>query len=238
MTKRLTLVGLAAVAAVWGPFVYAELARRPLAPTSDDARAIEASEPVQATPVVFAPAPSAEPAQPAVEPTVTAIEPAVNPPPAAAAAEPELAAQPAEPEEPAQLAQQQQKPPIEAAEAVAQAVEPPPPPAAAEEHADKVEPAAAEQPATAPAEHAAKPEAPSAPAEATDFVAAAAQAEALAPAFRSTFDRETRDAQWAEREEPRLTQLLSSSGVPATAISEVRCQSTVCRVSFTRPGSM
>jgi hypothetical protein len=225
MTKRLTLVGLAAVAVVWGPYVYAELVRRPLTPASSESQVIEDGEPLQVTPVVFAPAPSAQPAQLAAEPT-TVIDPATAPPPVAAPVAPEPAAQPAEAEEPAVVAPPNH-PPIEAAQQavpVAQ-VEPPP---AAEENVPKAEPAAAEQ----PAENAAKAEAPSAPPEAVDPAAAAAQAEALAPAFRSAFDRESRDAQWAEHEEPRLSQLLSTSGVPASAIGEVRCQSTVCRVSF------
>ena len=221
MTKRLTLVGLAAVAVVWGPFVYAELARRPLSASSSEPRAIETAEPLEATPVVFAPAPSPQPAQPEAPATVTVIEPAAEPPPPAAAAEPEPAAQPAEAEEPAVVAQPVHHPPepsAQPAEPVAQA-EPAQPPAA-EETAPKPKPEPEQ-----PAENAATPEANS---------AAAAQAIALAPQFRSTFDSESRDAQWAEHEEPRLTQLLATSGIPASAISEVRCQSTVCRVSFSQ----
>jgi outer membrane biosynthesis protein TonB len=224
MTKRLTLVGLAAVAVVWGPYVYSELARQPLSAAAPDSHVIENNAPVQVTPVVFAPTARVEPAQPQPEPAATAIEPASDPPPA----DPEPAAQPVEAAEPA-IAAQPVRPPVEAPQPETPVAQPAAPqPLAAEENAHKNEPAATAE----PTENAAKAEAPSAAPEPTDPAAAAAQAQALAPAFRSTFDREARDTQWAEKEEPRLTQLLASSGLPASAISEVRCQSTVCRVSF------
>jgi hypothetical protein len=55
---------------------------------------------------------------------------------------------------------------------------------------------------------------------------------ALVPAFRKTFDSEPRDAFWAADEEPRLSRLFQSSGVPSDVMSEVACRKTVCRVSF------
>ena len=55
---------------------------------------------------------------------------------------------------------------------------------------------------------------------------------ALAPAFRAAFESESRDAAWAGAEETRLTKLLHEAGLPTDAVSEVRCQRTVCRVAF------
>ncbi|HKU40281.1 MAG TPA: hypothetical protein VJR89_19105 [Polyangiales bacterium] len=223
MTKRLTLVGLVGVAVLWGPWVYSELVRKPLPAASAELRANEPEAPVvQPTPVAYEPTPT-----PQAAPTVTVVEPALAPPPAAPA-EPE-------PEEPAvaEQAPQLAEPPHETAE---QAVQPAAanPPAAAEapdtetakaNPADKEAEAPKDQPAEPEATAKANPAPEGSPAE----LAAAA---ALAPAFRSAFDHEARDAQWAEDQEPRLTQLMSKEGLPANAITEVRCQSTVCRISF------
>lgn len=222
MTKRLTLVGVAAVAVVWGPYVYAELARRPLPVASPEPEQVvaEPAPVVAATPVKFEPQPlAAAPSAPALpnlpEPAAVAEEP----PPAAAAEETVTAA----------ATDQRLDGHAALAAATEQAAQPtpaePPKPSAAHEEA-----AAEAQPAKQEPEPVANKPAEEKPKAAENDEAPTP--ESLAPAFRSAFDRESRDAQWASSEEPRLTELLSGAGVPASAIAEVRCQSTVCRIAL------
>jgi hypothetical protein len=254
MTKRLTALGFAIVAVVWGPYVYAELARKPL-----PAATVEPPSPiVEPTPVAYqspateraqllaalAEAREKAAAQPndnhAVDPD--APEPPGGVPPAAANTTSVAAAidpaAPAAPELP-----QVQAPQLAAADPAARAAQPTAAPAAqpeapaAEAHAakeDSAEQPAPKDPAVADAKHEPKEEASDDRHEETERAKAAdaPTPESLAPAFRSTFDRESRDAAWANGEEPRLTQLLAGAGVPESAIGEVRCQSTVCRIAL------
>jgi hypothetical protein len=283
MTKRLTALGFAIVGVVWGPYVYAELARKPLAPAEAPVSAV-----IEPTPVAYATpaqeraqllaalaerrkaAPPSDPANgPRTEPVADepipaepaaaeAVEPmpAVLPalPPAAASAETVAAASAettaAAATDPARIAaaQPERLPQPAAAPSVPQppAAEPAAAkPAAAEE---LVHNAAAKESLEAEAKH--EERADEHHDEKRDEKAddkhddktddkhdekrelAASTPESLAPAFRSAFDRESRDAAWANGEEPRLTQLLAGAGVPASAIGEVRCQSTVCRVAL------
>jgi hypothetical protein len=276
MTKRLTALGFAIVGVVWGPYVYAELARKPLAPASDE----PASPVFEPTPVAYespaqeraqllaavaeqrnaaAAAPEPENVAP-VEPA--AEEPALVDPAAPEAVEPVAAAVPALPPAAAN-AETASAPAADpalaaAAHAAAQpAAAPEPPPAAQPAAADPAAAKAAEEPAHAasakePGEAEAKHDeradekhedkahedkahedkADDKRDEKDDKKEASATPESLAPAFRSTFARESRDAAWANGEEPRLTQLLAGAGVPSSAIGEVRCQSTVCRVAL------
>lgn len=246
MTKRLTALGFALVGVVWGPYVYAELARKPLTPVASE----PAPQVIEPTPVSYVP-PAQERAQlmaALAEPHTAAAAPEQPVPAEPALAEP-AAVDPAAPEvaEPAAL------PPAAAnAETIAAAATDPAlaaaQPAAAPEAAPQ--PAAAADPSTKPDEpaHAAAKEVAEGEAKheehsddrhdekaekADDKHEATATPESLAPAFRSAFDRESRDAAWANGEEPRLAQMFAGAGVPASAIGEVRCQSTVCRVALT-----
>jgi hypothetical protein len=264
MTKRLSVVGFAAVAVVWGPFLYSELARKPLpaaepepvvvnpTPVAFEDRAqlqaalvqhrqaeLAAAQEQQAAQERLAALAAAKEQLAAAEQPAVA-EPAAEPskeseqPPTAAGAETTVAAAsaaaPGQPAEPA-LHAPVQPPPLAANDpaarehAPAEAASPNGAPAARDEAAPAEE--AAKQPAEA-AKDDAKPAEPEAHAKAEE----PATPESLAPAFRSAFDRESRDAQWASTEEPRLTQLLTSAGVPATAIADVQCQATVCRIAL------
>jgi hypothetical protein len=268
MTKRLTALGFAIVGVVWGPYVYAELARKPLAPVAEE----PASPVFEPTPVAYetaaqeraqllaavaeqrkaaAAAPEEENLAPA-EPV--ADEPALAEPAAPEAVEPAAAAVPALP--PAAANPETTAAPA-ADPALAAAAHPAAQPAAAPEAPAAAQPVAADPAVAKAAEETAHAASAKEPAEAEakhderadekhedkaddprdekheKKEASAATPESLAPAFRSAFARESRDAAWANGEEPRLTQLLAGAGVPSNAISEVRCQSTVCRVALT-----
>ncbi len=54
----------------------------------------------------------------------------------------------------------------------------------------------------------------------------------LTPAFRKTFDAETRDGFWADDHEPKLRAFFAAAGVSDRAVSEVACRKTVCRIVF------
>lgn len=263
MTKRLTALGFAIAGVVWGPYVYAELARKPLQGSPE-----EKAEPViEATPVAYqsaaqeraqllaalaekrkadeanheaeveaaeAPAdPAAAEAQdPKEHPAAAAVAPSTETTPAAAT-DPALAA--------AQATAQPAQPP-QAASAPTPQLPAAPEPAAAKPEEQPAQPAqaakeAAKEPAAEPKpeEHAAERQGERKDDDKREDKKEAAEAspDSTASAFRSTFDRESRDAAWASNEEPRLTQLLTGVGVPASSISEVRCQSTVCRVALT-----
>jgi hypothetical protein len=247
MTKRLTLVGFAAVAVLWGPYVYAELARRPAKPPTE-AEPIATQPVIETTPVAYKP--SARPAQVDV-PAHTTVGTSIDPDRVAAPAQPvEQLAEPAapeqEPSEPFELAPPPAGlPPVEAqpaqaAAAAAPANEPAAAPAAPEAPAPAQEPgsAAAENsaaPAPEPSQQAAEKQAASdlsAHAKAVKDGSVHVIPDVIAPAFRSAFDKETRDVAWAAKEETRIASTLSNAGVPSNAIAEVRCQSTVCRVSI------
>jgi hypothetical protein len=254
MTKRLTALGFAAVAVVWGPYVYAELARKPL-----PAATVEPPSPIiEATPVVYE-SPATERAQ-----LLAALAAARET--AAASAAQDHAAEPDAPEPPGGLQPAAANPTTSLAAATDPAAlaapELPqvqlPQPAAADPAAHPAQPTAApaQPPTSAEAQPAKDDSADGQPAVAAkeepspdakretakeevaveakheDTKADAPTPESLAPAFRSTFDRESRDATWANGEEPRLTKLLAGAGVPESAISEVRCQSTVCRIAL------
>jgi hypothetical protein len=267
MTKRLTALGFAAVAVVWGPYVYAELAREPLPPVTvepsnavvdptpaayhapapdraqllaaleaDQEKAAQApsqanavAEPIAPEPALGEPAPQApEPvaavAPPAAANTDTTLAPATDPTVAAAAP-----GQP--PDHPAAQAANGLAPQPAAAPA-----DPDAPNAAKPEAEDPAHAAAAKEQAeaaSAEAKHADEKRAEDAKRADKKEGDEATNPENLAPAFRSAFDRESRDAAWASGEEPRLAQILAGAGVPASAIGEVRCQSTVCRVALT-----
>jgi hypothetical protein len=264
MTKRLTLVGVAAVAVVWGPYVYAELAREPLPAAGPAAQ----PAPLEPTPVVYAAHPP-EPVQlvaapaapllaaPAVPllaaPEQAVVEPAEQAPPAvddpsqptaasdettiAAATDsrtPDLAAPAVATEQVARAAPAVPAPQVPAAVVQVPAAEPAREVAAVAEAEPTAPAAAARDDETARAAKEDDPadkqraEAKPKSGEHED----APTPESLAPAFRSTFAREARDAQWASTEEPRLARLLSGAGVPPAAIAEVRCQSTVCRIAL------
>ncbi len=266
MTKRLTALGFAAVAVVWGPYVYAELARKPLPPTT-----VEAPSPiVEPTPVVesavaerarllaqlaearenaaaqahdnHAVDPDAPEPPGGLQPTAANVG---DPTPVAAAIDPHAPAAPelpqVQPPQPA-AADPAAHPPQPAAAAAQPAAAPTTPDApSAEAQAANEEAAVPAKDPAADAKHAsAKEEASDDRHEETKETKEAKRAEtgdapspeSLAPAFRSAFDRESRDVAWANGEEPRLTQLLAGAGVPESAISEVRCQSTVCRIAL------
>lgn len=279
MTKRLTALGIAIVAVVWGPYVYAELARKPLPPATvesptaiieptpvayqapapnraqllaaleanqqpaaESASQANAAEPIAPEPSLAEPAahePSvAEPAA-AAPPTAanveTTIAPATDPALATAAAAHPAPGQPA-PGSPGAPGQPTGDPAANGVAAQpAAAADSDAPSAARAEAEDSAHAAAAKQlaePENAEAKHADDKRADDAKHVEKKEGDEATNPESLAPAFRSAFDRESRDAAWASGEEPRLAQLLAGAGVPASAIGEVRCQSTVCRVAL------
>jgi hypothetical protein len=206
MTRRLALAGFAAVAVLWGPYVYSEWVRAPLRPVPDPLpELVEPSVPM-----------------PAPEPAVTELGAATAE--EAPEPEPEAPSEPHEPGEAVEPAAAEATPPTQPPQPAPAAVVPAPQPAQAP--TDEVAQAA---PPAEPSE-----EAPTDPAPpANDLAEAPAPSpDSLAPAFRSAFDREARDASWAGHEETRLTGLLTTVGVPEALVSEVRCQSTVCRISF------
>jgi hypothetical protein len=53
--------------------------------------------------------------------------------------------------------------------------------------------------------------------------------------FRDTFESETRDAFWANEQEPNLQHMLEAVEFTPEEYSEVACRRTVCRVTFKRP---
>lgn len=221
MTRRLALAGFAAVAVLWGPYLYSEWSRDPLRPAPDYTRMLaDAPEPaVPVEPVAHEPvetelaAATAEPAEPSeaiAEPEATGEPPELAEAPTDEASALALPPPAAEPAAPAAAQGSVSPPPVPPAAAD-------PAPVAAAEPAEPAEPEAATDPVAPVAKEADKP---------------APSPETLAPAFRSAFDREARDVSWAGHEETRLTSLLSTAGVPEALVSEVRCQSTVCRISI------
>lgn len=226
MTRRIVLIGSAAVAALWAPYIYAELARKPVAPASEADRAdlSEPSQPdVRPTPALFAaPVEEVHAAEEAAE------EPSPSQPPAAA-------------DEPSRAdpADEVEHPPSAVGAAnpvVAAAHELPPPTAAEAPEEGEAKPAAAAEPgeATGPKEPAAEgTSAAQEPAEGTAAPVPENETRAAAVArgssFREVFERESRDPAWAVTEEPRVSELLRAAGAPA---QEVRCQRTVCRIAL------
>jgi hypothetical protein len=53
--------------------------------------------------------------------------------------------------------------------------------------------------------------------------------------FAHRFETETRDALWANEQEPALKKQLSEIELKDDSVSAVECRSTVCRVTFKRP---
>jgi hypothetical protein len=103
--------------------------------------------------------------------------------------------------------------------------------------------AAATEPATSPqiypaqavpaSEPEPEPAAADAPAAAGNTLADPAGLPAeLVPVFHSAFDVQPRDAFWAQTEEPRLSGLFHTIGLPDGMISAVNCRKTVCRATF------
>jgi hypothetical protein len=224
MTRRIVLAGVAGVAALWSPYIYAELARKPVPASSEEGppELIAPTQPdVRPTPALFV---NEEPVADEVTEPPHAEAEAANPGPSAApeptpGAEPSAAAE-APPAPPADGHSDEPDKPAAVPPSVANvAAEAPADPESADKHsADS--PAAKEESAD---EQDAKPIA-----EDQTLAAASARSEL----FGHAFEQESRDALWANREEPRLAALLQGAGVPVGAFSDVRCQRTVCRVAF------
>jgi hypothetical protein len=53
--------------------------------------------------------------------------------------------------------------------------------------------------------------------------------------FAARFDAETRDALWANEQEPALKKQLSEIELKDDSVSAVECRRTVCRVTFKKP---
>jgi hypothetical protein len=214
--RRWLALGLTGLALAWAPYIYSELARKPLVARSTDEGAasespsaeIDATNRAHDVQAGDTPAPVIEASLSGLPALARATPPVVVPDEAAHAlpAPPTAAASEAKPM---------------AAVTSLSAVRASPPTAAAPEATPKpgmdTPQLNAEPPPKAAATVGAEPT--SMPGE-------------LAGPFRKTFEAETRDAFWAVDEEARLGALMQASGFAQARIAELACRKTVCRMVY------
>ena len=111
-----------------------------------------------------------------------------------------------------------------------------PPPAPPPPAADPNPPSPSPSPSPLPPPAAAPPSAPEEPPKPADpphpDPEPPRSPEDRARAFHGAFEAETREAAWADEQEPGLRQLTAAAGVAAEDVADVACRRSVCKLTF------
>lgn len=114
--------------------------------------------------------------------------------------------------------------------AVPSAPPPAPPPPAADPNPPSPSPSPLPPPAAAPPS---APEEPPKPADPPHPDPEPPRSpEDRARAFHGAFEAETREAAWADEQEPGIRQLAAAAGIPAEDLVDVACRRSVCKLTF------